>query len=153
MSDSLADPQSVHKRFSVDCFNAAWELIDQKERTPAENVTMVLRSMASLWHWTQRADCKPKNLSIGYWQVSRVLSLAGEGGSALKFGELCREASTAEEPFYRAYALEALARAESVLGNPEESRRLSTEALNLAEQIADPNHRRMLLDDLQSIGA
>ena len=62
------DLQVAHRYFSATCFNQAWELIDKPERTAEEDEAMVQLSLASTWHWTQREDCTPANLSIGYWQ-------------------------------------------------------------------------------------
>ena len=60
------DSAKAHQHFSAHCFNSAWELIDKPERTPEENEQMIQRTMASLWHWTQREDCTNQKLSIGY---------------------------------------------------------------------------------------
>jgi hypothetical protein len=78
MSDKLDfDPAVVHRYFSATCFNKTWEFIDNSNRTPEEDMTMLQTSMASLWHWSQRRDAKPQNLSVGNWQVSRVYCLLG----------------------------------------------------------------------------
>ena len=78
------DSAKAHQFFSAHCFNSAWELIDKPERTPEENEQIIQRTMASLWHWTQREDCTDQNLSIGYWQAARVYALAGEPDNARK---------------------------------------------------------------------
>lgn len=151
MTDSNIDPQPMHKQFSVACFNSTWELIDKQTRTDDENITMLLRTMASLWHWTQRADCTPRNLSIGYWQVSRVLSLLGQGELAKEFGNRTLQAAEGDEPFYLAYGHEAIARATALLNRPDETRHHLAEAHRLAASVADPGDREVLLKDLQSL--
>lgn len=80
---SSFDAAAAHRRFSTECFNRAWELIEKPERTRDDDEAMVLRAMASLWHWTQRPDCTEQNLAIGHWQVSRVYALAGHGEAAM----------------------------------------------------------------------
>ncbi len=75
-SSSVKEPEP-HRYFSAQCFNRAWELIRRIDRTELESEQMLLLAQASLWHWTQRPDCTPRNLSIGYWQLSRVFALLG----------------------------------------------------------------------------
>jgi len=68
MADSSSiDNERAHKFFSAHCFNSAWELIDKPERTPEENEQMIQRTMASLWHWTQRV------VEIGCRRYTRLL--------------------------------------------------------------------------------
>src|SRR5687767_8125788 len=94
MSDvSGLDQQSAHRLFSSDCFNRAWDLIDKPQRTPDEDRQLLLLSLTSLYHWTQRADCSPRNLSIGYWQAARVFALLGQAGNARAFATVCLEQS------------------------------------------------------------
>src|SRR5688572_4192069 len=111
--DSNFDIGKVHRYFSADCFNKAWELIEKADRTPEEDEQMVRLNQASLWHWTQRDDCKSTNMSVGYWQASRIHAILGRAGEATRYGQLCLERSQEQEsPFFLAYAFEALARAE-----------------------------------------
>jgi hypothetical protein len=107
--------------------------------------------MSSLWHWTQRADCTARNLSVGYWQVSRVLALAGEGTLALRFGRLCLEAGRDEEPFYRGYGHECIARAAALAGAEDEVRHHLFEAQRCLEAVREEDDRRQLANDLRTI--
>jgi hypothetical protein len=145
------DPRDVHRHFSAACFNNAWTFIEKPTRTPEENERMILMSLASLWHWTQREDCSPRNLAIGYWQASRVYALAGLAGEARRYGELCLRYSRPEPPFYLAYAYEALARAEKVAGNPELATQYRDEAARLAEQVQEEDDKKLIVDDLKTI--
>jgi hypothetical protein len=79
----------AHRFFSAQCFNRAWDLIRKPDRTDLENEQMLLLSQASLWHWTQRSDCTPRHLSIGYWQLSRVQALLGQAENALDSAKKC----------------------------------------------------------------
>lgn len=145
------DTQEAHKHFSASCFNQAWDLIDKAERTPEENEEMIHLVHSSIWHWTKRADCEDKNLSIGYWQASRVYVLAGEGANAKKYADLCLAKTPKEDPFLLGYAYEALARAEANQGHSDQAKAYHEEAANHAEQISDENSREMLLNDLKEI--
>jgi hypothetical protein len=147
------DLQASHKYFSVECFNRAWDYIDQPARTIDEEDRMVLLSLTSLWHWTQREDCTPTNLSVGYWQVARVYALTGQAELARHYGQLCLAASQAEGvlPFYRGYAYEALARAEQVGGKISEMENFLNQAHQVTASLPDPEAKQQLLKDLATI--
>ena len=117
--ESDFDLQAAHKYFAADCFNKAWDLIDKKERTAEEDQQMLALSMASAWHWMQRSDCTAQNLSIAYWQLSRVYAVLKQAGDARRYGEMSLEQGKVDgvELFCLGYAFEALARTEMVAGD------------------------------------
>ena len=147
------DQQAAHRHFSVVCFNRTWELIDKKDRTPAEDQEMIQSSLASLWHWTQREECTPTNLSIGYWQVSRAYISLGQVENARRYAGLCLEINRQGNvsAFYRGYAYEALARVEAATGNRARMEEYLAEAQRAAAAVPDPQERDQLLDDLDTI--
>lgn len=100
------DLSAAHRYFSAHCFNQAWELIEKAERTPDEDEQMIRLSLAATWHWTQRSDCTPTHLSVGYWQAARIYAILGQAENARRYAQMCLEASQAPgvEPFYLAYA-------------------------------------------------
>jgi len=144
---------SAHQYFSAECFNRAWDLIDKPGRTTEEDEKMLLLSLASVWHWTQRTDCTPTNLSVGYWQVSRIYSLLGQPDNARKYAQLCLLACQGEDvlPFYLGYAYEALARAEMVAGDREKTTDYLQKAFQVTERMSDLEAKQQLLGDLSSI--
>jgi hypothetical protein len=147
------DLSKAHKYFSADCFNKTWELIDKTDRTPEEDEQMLRLSMASAWHWTQREDCQPTNMSIAYWQIARVYALLQQADNARRYGQLCLDVSSGEniEPFYLGYAYEALARAEMVAGDPTRMQRYLEKAHQAAELVTDTESKGMLVADLKTI--
>jgi hypothetical protein len=144
------DVCAAHKYFSAECFNRAWDYIDKPVRTRDEDDRMLHLSLASLWHWTQREDCTPTNLSIGYWQVSRVFTLLRQADNARHYGELCLVEAQKEGvlPFYLGYAYEALARAEMVAGNMDAMEKYLIQAHQVADSLPDPEAKKQLLSDL-----
>ena len=102
------DTVAVHRYFSAICFNKTWEFIDRPNRTPDEELVMLQTAMTSLWHWTQREDATPQNLSVGNWQVSRVYYLLGQADNARRYAEVSLKLAEGCEPFYAAFAYEAL---------------------------------------------
>ena len=151
MTETDIDQAAAHKYFAGYCFNKAWELIDKEERTPEEDQEMLQLNQASIWHWTNREDCTDKNLSIGYWQASRIYALLGQCENARESGHFSLAYSKDEGPFYQAYAHEALARAEFSAGNRDGADGHLREARALSSEINDPEERKMLEDDLDSI--
>ncbi len=153
MAELDFDLVSAHRWFSVECFNRTWEYINKKDRTPAEDEEMIRLSLASTWHWTQRPDCTNVNRSISLWQNSRVYALAGQIENARRYGQMCLDVSQNEDvpTFYRGYAYEALARAESLGGNNQVMKALVIEARRLAEQVVVEEDRNLLQADLDTI--
>jgi hypothetical protein len=147
------DLASAHRYFSAHCFNSAWELIDKPQRSPEEDEEMLRLSLAATWHWTQRPDCAPTNLSIGYWQTARIYALLDQADNARRYAQMCLEVSQAPgvEPFFRAYAYEALARAEAAAGEKGRAYGYLTEARHLAEQVEDAEEKAALLADLETV--
>jgi hypothetical protein len=147
------DQKAAHKYFSANCFNKAWDLIDKSDRTPAEDEEMIRLSLASHYHWTRRDDYSPTGASIGHWQTSRIYVILGQVENARRYGQLCLQASWAEDvpPFYLGYAYEALARAEAFGGNRDKSEEFINKAKAAAEEIEKTEDRKALLDDLGTI--
>lgn len=145
------DLARAHRWFSADCFNRVWSLLDKPDRTPDECERMISLAHASLAHWRERADCTPQNLSIGFWQVSRVHAVLGQAENARHYARLCLDISGAEPPLFLGYAHEALARAEQLAGNSAAAQRHLAEARRLAALVADEEERRALENDLAGL--
>ena len=148
------DLTTAHKFFSTHCFNKAWNLIDQPSRTPEEDDSAIASNIASAWHWKQRDDCTQVNLSVSFWQTSRIYSILGQVDNARRYARLCLDASQGEDvaQFYLGYAYEALARAESLVGNTVQMEQYLNQARNIAAAMSDSDEKHMLLDDLAAIG-
>lgn len=152
MSDKPIDAAD-HEKYSAQCFNHAWDLMDKTDRSLDEDEEMLRLSMTSLWHWSQREDCTDQHQSIGYWQISRIHALLGRADEARRYGEFCLAKSAGADvaPFALAYAYEALARAESVAGNAEPRDKYIAESKKVVDTISDADTQKMLLDDLATI--
>ncbi len=147
------DIQEAHHYFSAECFNRAWDFIEKPERSLSDEDRMLQLCLASLWHWTQRQDVTPKNLSVGYWQVSRVFALLKHADLARRYAKLSLEAAQDKgvEPFNRGYAYEAMARAEKVGNNNDEMEKYLSLAHQIAASLADSEDKKLLLADLANI--
>ncbi len=141
----------VHKYFSATCFNKTWEFIDNPNRSPDEELAMLQTAMASLWHWSQREDATPQNLSVGNWQISRVYCLLIQAENARRYAEVSLKQAEGHEPFYIAFAYEALARAEMTAGDKAKMQEYLKKAFALAEKVEDEEDKQVLMADLESI--
>ncbi len=152
MPDFHFDNQAeLHHHFSKHCFNRASELMEQSHRTQEETKDMVNYSLASLFHWSKRADCTQQQKSIGCWQISRCYTLAGDLDQGERYGKLCLKFSMDEQPFYLGYAYEALARIASLKGNNQDKIHYLNKAKYQLKIITNPEEKSLLISDLESI--
>ena len=141
----------AHRWFSASCFNRVWTLLEKPDRTPEECERMISLAHASLAHWRDRTDCTARNLSIGYWQLSRVYAVLNQAENARHYGELCLTASAGEAPFYLGYAHEALARAGKIASHQAAVQSHLTEARRCAALVTDAEERAALEADLAQL--
>ncbi len=142
------DPPVPHRRIAASCFNEAWDYLDMAERTPAEDDAMLLCAYASLHHWTKAPEGTSRNLSVGWWQVSRVLSVLGRGEEALGAADRCLAAAQGLSAFHVAYGHEARARAYAASGDSDAALREAGVAHALLPAIEDDAERNLLQADL-----
>jgi hypothetical protein len=146
------DIQEAHNYFSSDCFNRTWENMDKDGgRSIEENMEMLHTAIASIWHWSQRKDVTPENLSIGYWQVSRVYCLLKQPNNARQYGMLSLHYARELSPFLKGYAYETLARAEMIAKKRVIMLTHLEKAREMLEQIEDEEDRQLLTKDLGTI--
>lgn len=145
--------QKIHTHFSTDCFNKCWTVMDKAERSAEDVEDMLLLAHASLWHWKQRTDRKPENLSIGYWLVSRVYAVAGNYELARLFGLKCLDISedASLSPFLVGYAHEALARAGVLNKDFAAARTHLSEAEKLLPGVTDDGEKGFLAADITEL--
>jgi hypothetical protein len=106
---------------------------------------------ASIFHWTRRPDCTDRNMSIGYWQVSRIAAILGHAAEARRHGETCLAYSGALDPFYQGYAHEALARAALVACDAARAAEHLAKAEALLAEVTDKESRDLLTPDLAEL--
>jgi hypothetical protein len=146
------DIQAAHTYFSAHCFNRTWDLIENHGETGSpEQLDMLHTAMASLWHWSQREDVQPENLSVGYWQVSRVYCLLKQPDNARIYGVQALKHARELPPFYKGYAYETLARAAMLENNRAIMKTHLERAQEALEQVTDQGDRDLLAKDLESI--
>ncbi|MHC8514934.1 hypothetical protein [Sporosarcina sp. ITBMC105] len=139
-----------HKQLAVNCFNQTWDLLDKRNRTQAEKEQMIHLCHTSFWHWTQVEDHTPQNLSIGYWQLSRVYAVVENGEQALYYAKQCVSVSHEADlaPFFIAYAYEAQARAQLLLRQSTEAKKSLLLAEEFVQNIKDEESRKLVEADV-----
>jgi hypothetical protein len=145
------DPLPAHHHFAASCFNKTWALLGKPERSADDDEQMLLLALASLWHWTQRPDCKPRNLAVSNYLVSRVHATLGNAGDASLYAAKCLLLSEGDAPFYVGSAHEAVARAALAGDNNEAAATHIAEARRLAAMVTDAEERAQLEEDIDSI--
>lgn len=142
--------QEAHRHFAASLNGEVWTLLGKPDRTQAEDETMIHTAHASCCHWLkvgtgvhhQRAE----------WMIARVYSELGLGEAALRHANRCQELTQEHadlmEDFDRAYAQEALARANAVAGNRAEARKHLQLAEEAGQAIADEDSKKFFVGDL-----
>jgi len=145
--------QVLHQHFSGDCFNKCWPLIDKKTRTDAEVEDMLLLANTSLWHWKQRSDCKPENLSIAYWLLGRVNCLARDTDLAKHYGQKCVKVSLDGKlsAFYLGYGYEVMANANLLARDAKNARKYLDLARAQLAKVKDKEEKALLEADLNTL--
>ena len=153
MVDTLYfDIPAAHQHFAAHCFNLTWDYMDRaQELSLEERLDMLHTAMASLWHWTQREDATAQNLSVGYWQVSRVYCLLNQPANARLYGMQSLKYAQELAPFFKGYAYETLARAEMLENNRAIMKAHMDRAHEALSLITDEDDRSLLAKDLESI--
>lgn len=145
--------QEVHRKFSTECFNEVWGLMEKASRSMEEDRLMREMAHASLFHWLKRDDRDATKISIGLWLVSRVYSMMGDGGAASRYAGECIEisASNSLPPFYMGYGYEAAARAAGVAGEVKAKVDFLKNATDELGRIEDAGEKEMLEKDLEEL--
>ena len=146
------EDKDLHRKFAVDCFNGAWDLLDKADRTPAEDAQMIHMAHASRYHWGVIGT--PLEFERGDWQIARVYSVVGEADNALKFAQSCLHACIENQigDFDLAFAYEAAARAYAVAGNTKMRDKHLDLAKEAGEAITKKEDRDYFFGELETIG-
>jgi len=142
---------SATRDLAIQLFNETWELIDKKDRTDKDNITMLHKAHASCYLW--REEKNPVNDARGEWQVSRVYSILNEGRLALLHANeslsLCLRNQIAG--FDLAFGYEAIARSYHTLGDTAHKEEFKQRGLAACAAIEDPEDRAYTLGNFADL--
>jgi DNA-binding transcriptional MerR regulator len=147
--------QETHRQLGKELYNQAWTMIEAANRTREQDDAMVFATHASAYHWSKGGGTLA-NAARGQWQIARVYSALGRGEPAvwharrsLELAEAAAKAGVADD-WDRAAALEGLARAEAVAGDRAAAEAARARAREALEEIADPEDRQLIEQDLET---
>ena len=138
-----------HKQMAVDLFNATWDLVDKKDRTPEDDEMMLLRIYASTYHWSVVGG--HENMDRGNQMISHVYALLGRGEPALYHAQraLAVIVKYSIGDWDAAFVYEAMARAYAVLGNKAEFEKYYQIAKDAGEKIKEKGDRDYFYEALE----
>ena len=145
--------EQINRYFAATYYNLVWDILDDENKTKEDLEEMKHLSHASFQHWIEVEDCPDETISLGYWQLSRVYSMAKEGENANYYADRCLEITKDSDldPFFFAYAYEAKARALKTLKKIEEAEIFIKKAKKYLPLIKDEDSKKIVTDDLKSI--
>ena len=152
MGEEKYTEAEAHRLFAGKLNGEVWILLEKADRTEAEDELMIHAAHASCCHWLKVGT--GLHHQRGEWLIARVYAEMGLGEAALRHARRCEQLTEVHadlmEDFDRAYALEAVARANAVAGHDEEA----LEYVRLAEKagaaIEDEENRKMFTGDFDS---
>ena len=146
-------PELAHQEFSCECFNQTWGLLDLEERSEGQVMEMISTAHASLYHWRQREDATPENLSIGLWQLARVYAVAKSPQEAMRHAKACLKISEDNglSPFCMAYAHEAVCRAALIDGNADLAKIHLDATVKHAAGVTDEHDKKLIDADVEAL--
>jgi hypothetical protein len=130
--------EEAHLKFAKMTNGLVWQLLGKPDRTTEDNEIMVLTANASLFHW----------LHAG---TAHIYAELGEGAPSLRYALRCMELTEQHRnemaDFDVAYAYEAMARANALLGRLEEARPYFGMAKEAGEKISDAEDKEIFTGD------
>lgn len=125
----------VLKKLAASNFNQAWQYLDKEHLSDEDKIALLQLVHASFTFWEMNTDHTVRNISIGFWQISRAYAVMNEGNLSLLYADKCIEVSANEslDSFYVAYAYEAKARALLLKGMQADA----CQCLEMAEKLIE----------------
>lgn len=144
--------EEAHVKFAKQFNGKVWELLELETRIPEQDEELLLAQSASFYHW--RHVGTEAHEQRGLWLFSRIHTVQKHPEHALDYARRCLELTQAKanmlEDFDHAYAREAMARALALNGDLEQAHQHYKQAVELGNEIADPEDREIFQGDLRS---
>jgi len=144
------NPEETHRVFARQTNGRVWELLEKRDRTPAEEREMLTAAYASLFHWLHAGTVVHEQR--GEWLIARVHLELSHQGEALRHARRCKDLTEADqeamEDFDVAFAEEVMARVDSLRGETEPAREALKRALAAGQAIQDAEDRQIFFDTL-----
>jgi hypothetical protein len=143
--------EEAQRKFAMATNGLVWKLLDQPQRSPDDDAAMLRAAYTSLHHWLQAGTAV--HAQRGEWLLAHVYAVLKDAAASLRHALRCQaltEAHPAEmKDFDRAYALEAIARANALAGNLTDARQFHAQAAAAGEAIANEEDRAIFTGDFK----
>lgn len=140
-----------HRRFAVECNNAAWDLTSKPDRTAGEDQEMLNLAYASTYHWSKAGQ--PIQIARCNITLSHAHSLLGDGDLALGYARRALDffENNECEDWDLAFAHLEIALAAAVLGEADLHARHYATARTLGESIEEEEDRQVFMEEFDRI--
>ena len=148
----VTDEQKMHHYMGIEMNIQTWNLLWKEGRNEKDDARMINFAHASLFHWRRSHKYKPINEQRGQWLLSHVYAVLGKSKEALSYAKKTHRLTIEQDlkDSDRAYAYEALARANAVLGNKNESVKYLEKAGETGSLIPNEDDKKYFISDLES---
>jgi len=145
--------QKHHREFSVAAHNRAVDIFYIDNPTGEETSSLIELAHVAHWHWMQRNDKVPQNISVAQWVLSRAYAANGFGELALSYAQASLATIKDEDllPSFYGYSNEAMCRAYLLLGDTTEARKYLDIAKEISTRIPSPQAKEHLVDQINRI--
>ncbi|MDP7027205.1 MAG: hypothetical protein QF380_02225 [Candidatus Marinimicrobia bacterium] len=144
--------QKMHHDMGIEMNIQTWNLLEKEGRNERDDARMISFAHASLYHWRKSHKYKPINEQRGQWLLSHVYAVSGKSKEALfhakKTQKLTIEQNLKDSD--RAYAYEALARANAAIGSKYESLKNLWNAQMVVNDITNEDDKNNFISVLES---
>jgi hypothetical protein len=142
--------RELHRKQGARCFNEAWEYLEKRHRTPADDRRLLTLVHASRFHWGLVGTARER--AVADWQVARAYAAVDQPELALLFArstlELC-ETQRLSDLLCTAY--ESMARAFAVAKDSKAATRYLRKArAQLAASGVDDEDRKIYLGQIRA---
>ncbi|MCA8915305.1 MAG: hypothetical protein KDB90_07825 [Planctomycetes bacterium] len=142
--------EQMQETFASGLNAVTWALLRSGSRSAADDEKMLYAAFASAYHYLETGSAAEQQRAE--WLISRVYAVLGNGRESLRHAERCNAltlANAADMAEYdKAFALEALARANAVAGNAVEADKIRAQAEAAGKAIVDEQSRKVFMDEL-----
>ena len=144
--------QKMHHDMGIEMNIQTWNLLEKEGRNERDDARMISFAHASLYHWRKSHKYKPINEQRGQWLLSHVYAVLGKSKEALSYAKKTQKLTIEQDlkDSDRAYAYEALARANAVLGNKNECEKYLEKAEETGSLISNEDDKKYFISDLKS---
>jgi hypothetical protein len=141
----------TRRSLAAAAYNECWTLLEQPERSAADDARLITLAFASLHLWEPIA--RPDQIATGEWMVAHAASHLGLSDVAVLFAQRAWDHAQGDQipDWMLASAAEGLARAYRCAGRAEEYQEWVSRATDLVTAIAEDEERAIIAGQLAEI--